>query len=427
MPSDQEGTVNFFATLDRQLIRNLGILFVAGLFFWSSITSMQPTVPLYVQSLGGSDRQIGLVMGGFAIGLLFSRGWFGWLTDRYSRKMVLSIGTLVAAIAPLGYLLTNAIPLLMGVRIFHGVSIAAFSTAYSALIADLAPPQHRGQLIGYMTLVTPLGFATGPIVGGFVQAEYGNVVFFCMAAGLGLVSLIFMANSRDSDRSTMETSSSSNASSENIWSLLGSRKIFTPTLVLFMAGLIFGTVTSFIPLYMKATEIDLNPGWFFTTAAIGSFSMRVLCGQASDRFGRGVFLSLAWVFYLVSMLFLWQGNTSQLFLLAALTEGAAAGILLPLTIALVSDRSYPQQRGRTFSLCIGSFDLGVAIAGPLLGSIAQEFGYRQAFGIDFAIAVVALLVFVTQNSKNLLHSWRFAIGQERDLYALPSEGGDNRH
>jgi len=42
---------------------------------------------------------------------------------------------------------------------------------------------------------------------------------------------------------------------------------------------------------------------------------------------------------------------------------------------LMTDRCSPDQRDKFFSLCIGDFDLGIAIAGPTFGLIAQQLGY----------------------------------------------------
>ena len=91
--------------------------------------------------MGANKQEIGIVMGCFAIGLLLFRPMLGRLADERGRKIVLLIGTIVAAIAPFGYLVFKSIPLLMLVRVFHGISIAAFTTGYTALVADLAPAE----------------------------------------------------------------------------------------------------------------------------------------------------------------------------------------------------------------------------------------------------------------------------------------------
>jgi predicted MFS family arabinose efflux permease len=84
----------------------------------------------------------------------------------------------------------------------------------------------------------------------------------------------------------------------------------------------------------------------------------------------------------------------------------------------MSDRCEPQERGRLFSLCIGGFDLGIALAGPILGFAAEQVGYRNMFGLAAVVSVLAFLIFVTQSSKNLSHSLNFAIGRGKDVYAL---------
>ncbi|MFM6409378.1 MAG: MFS transporter, partial [Microcystis sp.] len=86
-----------FRSLTGETRRQLLILFVTALFFWISITTLVPTLPTYIKSLGGSKQDIGFVMGAFAIGLILSRSWLGNLVDRRSRKLVVLFGTIVAA------------------------------------------------------------------------------------------------------------------------------------------------------------------------------------------------------------------------------------------------------------------------------------------------------------------------------------------
>ncbi|MEL7418783.1 MAG: MFS transporter, partial [Cyanobacteria bacterium J06555_3] len=127
-----------------------------------SITLLLPTLPTYIQFVGGTTRQVGIVMGCFAIGLLASRSWLGKVADRRSRKIVILIGALVAALAPVLYVSADSIYSLAGIRAFHGISIAAFTIGYSALVVDLAPLKYRGTLIGQMNLAVPIGMSIGP-------------------------------------------------------------------------------------------------------------------------------------------------------------------------------------------------------------------------------------------------------------------------
>ncbi|MEG4085770.1 MFS transporter [Microcoleus sp. POL10_C6] len=412
--------MNIFRDIDPQPRRSLLTLFTAGLLFWSSLASLLPTLPLYVQFVGGTKQQIGFVMGAFAIGLLLSRPQLGKIADSRGRKQVLLLGALVAAIAPFGYLLAQSIPLLLLIRIFHGISIAAFTTAYSALVTDLSPPGKRGELIGYMSLVNPIGLAVGPAIGGFVQAWVGYTPLFAMSAAFAAMAIFFTCKVAEPNFAdlTLSDSLSEDKNSQKYWQMLWNPRVRIPALVLLVVGLVFGTLSTFMPLFIQETKANLNPGLFYSTAAIASFGIRVVTGRASDKYGRGLFISGGLICYAVSMLLLYFANNSSAFLIAALVEGCAGGTVLPMMVTLMSDRCEPHERGRLFSLCIGGFDLGIAIAGPTLGFVAEQVGYRNMFGFAAGLAGLALLVFITQSSKGLSNSMKFAIGRGKDIYAL---------
>ena len=412
--------MNIFRDIEPQPRRSLLTLFTAGLLFWSSMASLLPTLPLYVQSVGGTKQQIGFVMGAFAIGLLLSRPQLGKIADSRGRKQVLLLGASVAAIAPVGYLLAQSIPLLLLLRAFHGISIAAFTTAYSALVTDLSPPGKRGELIGYMSLVSPIGLAFGPAIGGFVQAWVGYTPLFAMSATFAATAVFFTCKIAEPNFAdlTKSDSLSEDKNSQKYWQMLWNPRVRVPALVLLVVGLVFGTLSTFMPLFIQETKANLNPGLFYSTAAIASFGMRLVTGRASDKYGRGLFISGGLICYVLSMLLLYFANNSGAFLISALFEGCAGGTVLPMMVTLMSDRCEPHERGRLFSLCIGGFDLGIAIAGPTLGFVAEQVGYRNMFGLAAGLAGLALLIFITQSSKGLSNSMKFAIGRGKDVYAL---------
>ena len=415
-----------FSTIEPQKRKNLLVLFAAGLLFWSSLASLLPTLPLYVEDVGGTTQQIGFVMGAFAVGLLLFRPMLGKLADQRSRKLVVLIGMAVVAIAPLGYLFVNSIPLLLLIRAFHGISIAAYTTGSSALIVDLSPVEKRGEVIGYMSLTNPIGVAIGPAIGGFLQAQSGYTPLFLFSFVMGVLGFLCASQVKE-PRITQESKVEAQLQakslgvkprSDKFWQLLGSSRLRIPALVLLLTGLVFGALATFVALYIREAKVDLNPGWFYTAAAMSSFIVRLITGRASDRYGRGLFITGGLICYGLAMLLLSQAQGAVHFLLAGLLEGAGGGTLIPMMITLISDRSYSYERGRVFSLCIGGFDVGIAIAGPVLGTFAEQLGYRGIFALSTGLALLALLVFVTQNSKDLAHSLRFATGRERDIYAL---------
>lgn len=354
-------------------------------------------------------------MGAFAIGLIPSRGWLSRLADHRGRKIVLLIGMTAIALAPLGYLTTQSVPLLMAIRAFHGLSIAAFAVAYNALIVDLAPIQNRGEVISYMSLVTPIGMATGPAIGGFAQAWLGFTPMFLISAGLGMVGLVCTAQVQEPH---FKVAHHLESQSHRFWGLLTEPRIQIPAIVLLLIGLSFGCLSTFVPLFIQEVGVTLNVGLFYTAAAIGSFNIRLLVGPASDRYGRGIFITFSLVLYAFAMFMLWRAHTATAFLLAAIIEGSGAGTLIPMISALMADRSHSDERGRTFGICMIGFDMGIALAGPGLGFLANQLGYRQLFGISAGLSCLGLLIFLTCSNKTLSNSLRFALGQSGDVYAV---------
>ena len=402
-------------SLDSNLRRNLLVLFAAGLSFWASLASLLPTLPLYIEDIGATKQQIGLIMGSFAIGLLLFRPLLGQLADKRGRKIVLMIGLLSAAIAPIGYNFVQSIPILFVIRAFHGISIAAFSTAFLALVADIAPVENRGELIGYMSLTNPIGMAIGPALGGYLMETYSYTALFTLSTALACFGLLF---SLPIINPIVEAQEQAINSDSSFWLKLLAPRIRIPAILLFIIGLTLGNLHTFVTLFIKSTEVDLNPGFFYTVVAMASFCSRLFSGKASDRFGRGLFITSSLICYTLAMLILWNANSSVEFLLAATVQGIGGGTIIPMISAMITDRSYSYERGRTFGLCMIGFDIGVALAGPIFGGIAQQIGYRNIFGFNSGITLIAIIIFITLSSKDLPASLRFAFGRGVDIYSL---------
>lgn len=393
---------------------SLGRLFGSALLFWLGLTLLLPTLPLYLDEvLGASDSQIGWVIGAFAVGMLLFREPVGRLTDERGRKLGIQIGLIVLATAPLGYLWLRGIPALLVLRAYHGLSVAAFATGYLALVTDLAPVARRGQVLGYMTLAQPVGVALGPAIGGFLADQGQYPAVFGLSALLGGVSWgLCTWGVQEPQWVRAETSRGVS------WGLLLTPRLRTPALVFLLVGLLFGSLQIFIPLFIKRQGIPMNPGLFYTAVAIASFSVRFALGQAADRWGRGRLITVSLGCYWLAMVTLWWAQGVPWLLLAGGLEGIGAGLLIPGMAALIADRSHARERGRSFGLCLGGFDLGIALAGPVLGNLATELGLRQVFGGLAGVALLALGVYMLWIGKNPRDSLAFALGDGPDAYRI---------
>jgi MFS family permease len=430
--------LTIFSTFSPAVRSSLTVLFAAGLCFWAGLAGLLPTLPLFIETLGGSGQQIGIVMASFAVGLLVARPYLSQLADQRGRKVVLLVGLSAIAIAPFGYLLVQVLPrtiiplslagysftldtailAMIAIRAFHGLSIAAFVVAYSALVLDLAPPANRGELLGYMTLVNPIGMALGPALGGFLYEALGFTAAFLVMGLLGIAGLLLVARLHEPYQPRLTTVAAPPA----FWSQLWSGRVRTPAIILLLVGLAFGTLSTFAPLYVREAGLGLNVGLIYTASALASFMARLGAGRASDRHGRGRFITASLAIYSLAMGLFWLARSAPMFLLAGFIQGCAGGTLIPMIAALMGDRSSPSDRGRTFGLAMVGFDVGIALAGPIFGTIADQISYRGIFGLSGVMTLVGLVIFATANSKDIAHSLRFALGQGRDIYAIDLPG-----
>ncbi len=436
--------MELFKTLEPALRRNLIIFFCASLCFWAGLAGMLPNLSIYIESFGATNQEVGWVMAAFAVGLLGLRPRMSQFIDAKGRKPALLIGIVVIAIAPLLYLaiglapnvaitlpwgwqIKSSILLLAITRAFHGISIAAFATAYTTAIADMAPSHQRGELIGYMSLANPVGMAIGPALGGYLEGSF-TLAFLTMTT-LGTIGTLCVLIAREPPRPESDLAASTLGIHQHkgtkrkqpaFWSLLFTARIRTPALILFMVGTAFGSMVAFVPLHVRESGIVVNIGLIYTASAIASFSIRALAGKASDQLGRGRFISLGLMFYTFAMLTLSLSTSAPMLLLAGAFQGAGGGTLIPIIAALMADRSLPAERGITFGLCLTGFDLGIALAGPVMGRIADLTSYPVVFALSGLLTLLGLLIFITTSSKDLSHSVRFALNGGRDVYAVKS-------
>lgn len=411
--------------LESHTQKQLLVLFCTALLFWMGASILLPTIPTHLEDVGFNPQEIGVIIGAYAIGLLLVRPTLGKMADAKGRTIVLLIGCLVATSAPLGYLVLNKLWPLFFLRTYHGLSIAAFTTAYIALAADISPPAQRGEVMGYMGLANSIGVALGPAISGYLLGTTDSyTAIFLISASLGLASFWLATTIREPARPIAQEPPVSTWKS--IGQTLSNPALAIPTGVLFLIGFPFGALHTFMPLYLNGLGNPLNPGLFYTVAAVASFTARFLFGRMTDRYGRGIFIFLGLLGYGGSMGLIAIANNGLLFFLAAFLEGLCMGTLLPTSIALLADRCPPEQRGTVFSIGIAGLDLGLAIASPIFGLFVGRIGYSGVFAIAAFLVLNAALLFALRSNPTMGSSWRFAGGLELDKYrAKPSSSLDH--
>lgn len=366
------------------------------LFFFSMHLLITP-LPLYLEKVGAEPSQVGVVMGAFAITALPFRPWVGRLVDRMGRKPVMLAGSLIFGLAPLFYALAPSVAWLFLVRLFHGVGMAAFTTSYVTMAADLVAFSRRGEALGLASLAARAPFIIAPPLGAALLLTVEFTPVFVLASTVALLSLLIAIPIRE------EALANDNREEgrPGFLAVLGHRGILASCLLTASMGLGFGTIYTFLPLFGVERGIA-NVGPFFTALGLANIVIAMPLGRLSDRIGRvQVILPTA-----ASMILaLWGlGATHNLGLLVVMgcLYGLGFGGSWAALNALVVDEVPQAVRGTAVALLFGSFDLGIGLGSATMGLVAAAIGYGWMYlllGLVFLAGVAAFLGLMWKGSK----------------------------
>lgn len=345
-------------------------------------------LPLFiVNELHGADSQVGLIMGAFAISAVLSRPISGRIVDLWSRKTGLQIGALIYAVSPALYTFAASVPAMFALRFFHGIGIAIYTTAGSVFVADNAPPARRGEAMGYYGMAMNLAMAVGPALGVALIDHIGFDGLFWLASVLGLLSFILVQFLREPVRTHPHEGQTLTRPA------LFSRVALLPGFVAMCMTMTFGTVVSFLPLFVQRHNLG-NAGLFFAVYSVVVVVLRPLSGRLSDRFGRTAIIIPGMLFLVLSMIVLAYSTSMFGLLFAAVLQGIGFGAVHPSIMALVVDRSTAHDRGPALATLMMAFDIGVGFSAIGLGQVLERTDFTTMYLCAAGIAFVGTLTVI---------------------------------
>jgi DHA2 family multidrug resistance protein len=150
------------------------------------------------------------------------------------------------------------------------------------------------------------------------------------------------------------------------------------------------TINVALPALMREFAIGHDSlQWFATGFLAASTATMLATAWLVDTFGqRRTFLGTIAVFFVGSMLGALSWDTGSM-IVARVLQGAAAGVMQPLSMIALFEVFPPEERGRA----MGSFGFGVVLApaiGPAVGGLLMQlFGWRSIFLLSVPFCVAA--------------------------------------
>lgn len=148
-------------------------------------------MPVFVDSLGASPLEVGLVTTFTTASALASRPFTGLMVDRFGGKGVLVAGAVLAAASIACFSIVPFVPAILALRFVQGIGWGLSSTAIGALVADVIPPQRFAEGMGFFSMTTSISSAIGPALSIVLLDHAGmgamvGVALACSAAALVL-------------------------------------------------------------------------------------------------------------------------------------------------------------------------------------------------------------------------------------------------
>jgi EmrB/QacA subfamily drug resistance transporter len=166
----------------------------------------------------------------------------------------------------------------------------------------------------------------------------------------------------------------------------------------FIDGTVVNVALPALQTNLNATAADVQ--WVIESYALLLSALLLVGGSLGDHYGRRrVFLLGVVIFAVASGLCGFAGNIRQLIAARAL-QGFGAALLVPGSLAIISNSFSEQERGRAIGLWSGFSAITTGI-GPVLGGwLIEHVSWRAVFFINLPLAFVVVLISLRHVAEN---------------------------
>ncbi|HSP56361.1 MAG TPA: MFS transporter, partial [Dehalococcoidia bacterium] len=132
--------------------------------------------------------------------------------------------------------------------------------------------------------------------------------------------------------------------------------------------------------------------WVITAYLLTSTATVPLYGKLSDYYGRKLMFQTGIVVFVAGSLLCAAANSMAILIVARGIQGAGAGGLISMAMAIIGDILSPRERGR-YQGYTGSVFAFSSVAGPLVGGFfTDSLTWRWVFWMNLPLGLAALVV-----------------------------------
>lgn len=334
---------------------------------------------------------------------MLTANYFGLLSDRTGRKIVIVAGTSLAAVVVALYTLSNNVWYLAGMHGIHGIGAAATVAPAIAMIADHADSCDRGRQMGWFDYSTFLGYIVGAVVGGFMIDFTGPVSGFVIVAVLLAGSAAMLQLLVRKERPVIRASNMEGFQAlRRVFRIREIRLMFPIWLII---ATLLGLAITYLPRIMLSEDISGSTiGIMFGAAGVALGLLQPFWGKVSDIVGRvpvmaygvfSIFGIVVMVLFFSEYAFVVTDEGVEFKLIGMIPLGLlglGAGAFVPAALAMMADSSEEECYGATMGLYSFALGFGAFIAEGLGLGIILASGDERA--PSWLLYLAAALIFL---------------------------------
>ncbi len=350
---------------------------------------VMPIMPFYVESMGASATELGLLVAISPFIQLVASPLWGSVSDRRGRRPVLIIGLLGYGLSMLLFGLSTKLWMLFVARGVGALLSAATMPTTMAYISDSTSEEERGGGMGALGAATGLGMVLGPALGGLLGSESLSTPFFLTAAVCLLTLLLvlfFLPESLPPEARRVTATGIKprpklglGGQLQELW-----RALFGPLgLLLFMAFLVSFGLTNFQGIFgyyalKKFGYGTEEVGWILTVVGIvAAVAQGALTGPLTKRWGEAAVIKATLLASSLTFALLLTANSLWSVLLTTALFTLPNTLLRPAIISLTSKHAGERQ-GAAMGLNNSFNSLG-RVVGPIWAGFAFDLNYNLPY------------------------------------------------
>ncbi len=379
--------------------RQFWILFFGQLVSAIGMSLVWPFMTIYVrEKLDVSLTVVGLVLAANSGAGLVSQVVGGPLVDRFGRKiaMAASLGSRSVIMMSLG--LAGTLPSFVGLIILSGFCGSLFSPALNAMVADMVEPDKRIEAYGLMRIVSNLGIAIGPAIGGFIATRSYLVSFAAAALASAFYFLVILFFTKETKPTTSVADLDTAQTTQGYGRLVRDVPFLTFCITLGVMSIAYAQVMTILPVYIKDQYqiVESQYGLIMATNAAMVVLFQYPVAKLLKRVALAPALSVGSLFVALGLGTVAVSSTFSMFLLSMIVVTIGELIFAPSSTAFVADVAPETMRGRymgVYGMSFGlSFGLAPAVGGMINDSFSPILVWYSMAGVALLTAVLFLLI-----------------------------------